>query len=555
MHRVALLCLLVLIVASCGGRSATGDEQFTPMLHADGPLRGLILTPGPPAEGLGVTPQLAFSPQDKEVYALVGLGDDVPEGATLTVVWYRISGIDERQPLFTHEIAVGPGGSAYSQAIADGGLAPGVYETVATLAESQVRIPWVVRVAERGAPTVGGQTGAAAESTGDEDWNVPGGGDSGWNEPQERETAPSPPGPCQVFGIDPDFEPFLDVEAKVLWGGTCATMNLAAAVAGSPQILASASDTAARLPILYAAAEVCSLPGGSDIPGTAVHWTATGSDDETATAVFALPDFGPTLEALVQSVPDAGARVTPGQRIALRGMAVVIPPALGIEKLSLRVGDQLTQEVGNVSETSSPQPCDIGRYAAISYTHYEVPSDPPAVIRICAGATGFDGTEAEHCIEFFTGEVWAGTMRLTFDGNVVYAADTVPPCRGVADFVMTLSVDDDGTVTGSGTISGAPYVCVDDGQEYSGVDPSGTFTVHGTKTDAMFDLFLLPDPGVGCCAAWPGPRFLAWQTPVVSPDRAEAAISSSSSGGHPWAGSLTLAVSMSCPSCAEVAGG
>lgn len=555
MPRVAFLCLLALVVASCGDRSATGDEQFAPVLHADGPLRGLILTRGSTAEGLGVTPQLAFSPQDIEVYALIGLGDDIREGATLTVAWYRISGIDERQPLFTHEIAVGPGGSAYSQAIADGGLAPGVYETVATLGDSQVRIPWVVRVAERDAPTVGGQTGAAAESTGDEDWNVPDGGDSGWNEPQERETAPSAPGPCQVFGIHPGFEPFLDVEASVLWGGTCATISLAAAVSGPPQILASASDNSAEAAhSLNASAAVCSLPGGSDIPGTAVHWTATGSDDETATAVFALPDFGPTLEALVQSVPDAGARVPPGQRIALRGMAVVMPPALGIEKLSLRVGDQLIQEVGNASETSSPQPCDIGRYGAITHTHYEVPSDPPAVIRICARATGFDGTEAEHCIEFFTGEVWAGTMRLVFDGNVVHAG-TTPPCRGVADFVMTLSVDDDGTVTGSGTISGAPYVCVVDGQEYPGLNPSGTFTVHGTKTDAMFDLVLLPDPGGGCCAAWPGQRYLAWQTPVVSPDRAEATISSSSSGGQPWAGSLTLAVNMSCPSCAEVAGG
>jgi hypothetical protein len=105
-------------------------------------------------------------------------------------------------------------------------------------------------------------------------------------------------------------------------------------------------------------------------------------------------------------------------------------------------------------------------------------------------------------------------------------------------------------VTGSGSIDGAPYLCGTDVGPVPGSDPSGPFTVSGTKGDASFELILLPGSGTDCCAAWPStdPSPIT-SVPIVATDRAEAEISTSSSYGQPFTGSLTLSVTMTCTSC------
>lgn len=244
---------------------------------------------------------------------------------------------------------------------------------------------------------------------------------------------------------------------------------------------------------LNATAEACSLPGGSDMPGTVVQWTATGSDGETSAAEDSLPDFGATLEALVQSIPDEGTTVEPGQQIELRGMAVVVPPALGISKLSLRAGDQLIQEVANVSETSSPVACDYGRYGALNRTHYIVPENPPAIIRICAHAEGFDGTVSDHCIEFYTGEVWKGTATITSTAVYPEGGGT---CRDGWALEFTFAASPEGTIDGQGTadLTSGP-TCpfpIDDVPSAGHVE----YQVLGEKTAGGFSLrFALAAPG------------------------------------------------------------
>ncbi len=64
---------------------------------------------------------------------MVGL-EDVAEGSTVTVTWYRVDGLEKRENLLSDEIAVGPGDLAFSQAIAPDGLAPGFYDAAATMA-------------------------------------------------------------------------------------------------------------------------------------------------------------------------------------------------------------------------------------------------------------------------------------------------------------------------------------------------------------------------------------------------------------------------------------
>jgi hypothetical protein len=294
--------------------------------------------------------------------------------------------------------------------------------------------------------------------------------------------SPPPPGPCEIAGLTTGFDPMRTAEARATWIGTCSAMRLDAAVSGSPATIASLETIAAgALPELRGAIDLCELPGGSDLPGTTVRWTATGSDGAIASESFLVPDLGESLMTEVASVPDPG-RVEPGQRIALRGMAMVLPTALGVRELTLTVNEQPLVRVGNASETSSPEPCDDGRFGAVTYTHYDVPQDPPPVIEICGHAVGFDGTQADHCVAFSTVEeqTWTGTIHATNEGA---------ECTGAEEGTIALRVAGE-EVTGSFEAAGS-YTCQGVTVATSG---SGGFT--GTFDGVTFTLGVTPPQGL-----------------------------------------------------------
>lgn len=476
-----MLTFVLIFAAACSSRAsdatggsdpAVGGFDEADMLRPDAPLRGLALTRHIGRSDPAIRPTLAFTSDDTVATAVIGLGN-VPEGSALTVTWYRLTGIDERDLLFSQEIAVGPGGRAYSQGIAAGGLTPGTYDTVATMDDHLVHTPWMVQEA-KAAPAAA----SAQAASGDESWDVPESGDSGWYAPDTPPGPPAPPGPCEVDAIHPGFDPLTDVMASVFWIGQCSHMALTATISGAPQEVASTEVTEASLSFLPGRADLCDLPGRSDLPGTVVKWAATGSEGATGSATFTVPDFGETLEAFVQAATDTPSRVDPGYRIELRGMAVVMPPALGIKELSLLAGGELIQTVGNASGTAAPQPCDFGRYGAVNRSSYTVPSDPPPVIEICAEALGFDGTESRNCINFHTGEVWEGevTGQTTQPG--------CSPARTPVTGNLILRVESDGTVTGSVTEIRPPFSCGGTGVPTSRV----TGEISGRKTAAAFEI-------------------------------------------------------------------
>jgi hypothetical protein len=442
--------MLVLSAAACSNDGtpedsggATGPEVNAPFRLRDGALLGVMLTADPVEDGLA-DPRLVFTTDDTQVTALVVLGDDIEQGAMLSIVWSSLVGIDDGEVLFTHDVAVGPGGEAFSVGVAETGLAPGRYEVVATLGDAEVRLPWRAEIALEGTQAGKARMASALAQVGDEDWNVPDSGSSGWYDPTP-ESPPAEPGPCEIVSLNPGFDPMRTVDARVGWIGTCSEMKLEAAVTGSPTTVASLTG-APTLPQLHGRVDLCALPGGSDLPGTVVRWTATGSEGTTASVALTVPDFGGALMVDMASVPEPG-RVDPGQRIALRGMAIVPPTSLGIRELVLTVNGQELQRVGNLSETSSPEPCDDGRLGAITYTHYDVPQDAPSEIEICAHAVGFDGTEAEHCIKFFTGEVWEGSANIT--SSAVYPEGS-GSCQDGWELDFTFGVSDEGTIEGQG---------------------------------------------------------------------------------------------------------
>jgi hypothetical protein len=144
-------------------------------------------------------------------------------------------------------------------------------------------------------------------------------------------------------------------------------------------------------------------------------------------------------------------------------------------------------------------------------------------------------------------ERWTGTMQLAFDGNVATQPDV--PCRGVTDLTFEIAVGAHGAITGNGAIAGAPYVCTVDGIEGAGPDPSGTFTLTGTRTGDALDLQVHPDAGTGCCAAWPGDQFGAVRVPIVEESYAAVAVAGTTSFGLLWVGTLGLTAELTCETC------
>ena len=467
---------LVVILASACSRGESPDPShesnegnqgstafsLTDALQADGPLRGVAFTGHIDREDPKVRPTLAFTTQDTEVTAVIGLGN-VDEGSTLVVTWYRVAGLDEREALFSHEIAVGPGGLAFSQAIAPNGLAPGVYDTAATMDGHVTHTPWMVREAG-GSETTSATAQLASEDEAD---GVPGSGDGWYND----EFGPPPPGisneTCTFDSIDPSMIPERDVGASAWWLGPCTTGMLTATVSGPPMTIAS-SDAEGRVTGLTGQIDVCLLSGGSDLPGTVVHFEATGS--ASSSVDFTLPDHGESLAAGLVGLPAPGSEVEPGDRIDLAAFAIVMSPALGVKTLSVDDGSDLLESVGNLSGSDHPVPCDITRLEALIETTYEVPSGPPPIIELCATGVGFDRSKSKNCIRYYTGEVWEGTAT-----SIVTDPQSTMGCGNPITIVGTvqLGVAEDGSVSGTYDATGP---CLS--------EPHAEFT--GTVTDAGF---------------------------------------------------------------------
>ncbi len=494
--RGAIALLLVVVVACQSGATPDGDgveqgpreltvDESIPPLRPHGPLRGIVLGDRLRPDGEVARPSLGFTTEDTLVTAIVGLGPEVVEGSTLTVAWYRLVGVDGREHLFTHEITVGSGGLAFSGGVADAGLAPGVYETVAFLGGWQVRVPWVVRL-------VDGPSHAKAARSSLEDWELPSAGESGWDDG----IAPAPQAPpaqtCEVTSITPGTVPMRDVKASAWWVGPCTELTLSATVSGPPVEIGSLhAFTNALGDVLpsgpYGQVDVCELPGGSDLPGTVVRFEVTGN--ASATLDFPLPDHSEALVVGIEAEPADGSRVEAGDRIGLRALAMQMPPSQGIQVLYLDDGSELIGSTGNASGTDRPIPCDLGRHFASLVAEYVVPAAPPPVVEICGYATGFDGMTASGCVRFFTGEVWAGSLSV--EGRFGPPLD----CAVVWEGEVRLSVGADGSVIGDGEVQPGRSSCPADAS-------AGPISIVGVRGEEGFEVTYSRAEGHGCEAVF-----------------------------------------------------
>ncbi len=275
-----LLPLVLILASACSGGSPDASEEsgggssrfsVADALQPDGPLRGIAFTGHVDPEDPKVDPTLAFTTNDTEVTAVIGIGD-VAEGSTVVVTWYRVAGLEEREALFSHEIAVGGAGRAFSQAVAPNGLAPGIYDTEATMDGHVVHTPWVVR--EAGAS---GIAATAQAASGDGSGNVPESGNSWWN---RRVRQPPDSGNVDRYvpvSIDRGLDASPTRGRDLWWGNRARRAPLLASVQGRRRRSHLRMIFRGRSTISTRSIWVCSLPGGNDMPGTVVHFEATGS--------------------------------------------------------------------------------------------------------------------------------------------------------------------------------------------------------------------------------------------------------------------------------------
>ena len=268
------------------GRISCG-RRVKAMLQPDGPIRGVALAQHATKDGTFSNLELVFTTADQTAVAVIPLGDTAPHDGSLLVAWYRLSGTGERQFLFSATIRVGPGGRAFSQAVAERGLAPGIYEVVAQLGQRQVRSRNVRPSGERdrtsrASPSCRLIRPATVSLSTREEWDLTSEGEAWYTEPRTPDRQPPRPGPCQSDTINASMTPMTDVTASLFFLGQCSARSLSATVAGATRQVASDDAPGDPLSSIYGVVDVCEVPGESDMPGTLVHFVAAGSDSGAA---------------------------------------------------------------------------------------------------------------------------------------------------------------------------------------------------------------------------------------------------------------------------------
>ena len=463
--------LIALVTSACAGGSGSTDtstveakpfERFLP----DGPVHGVFVTNGLEERDAPLQPKSTFAMQDPSVTAVVPLGA-VGNDATLTIEWRRMgAGIDEAEVLFVHEVEVEDFQSAFSVGVSEGQLDPGVYEVVASLDTHEVSALW--RVASE----------PASPETTSSDSAPPVAGDSG----VIAASAASTEADCS------DLE--VAMRAPILWlvdylvladGGSlaaveCRTVILSATVVGPPMVVAEYSPNFSDM------LDPCRLPGGSDMPGTTVHFSARYADDpaEAARAEHLLEDPEEPPVVVLQSIPRNGSRVEPGDTIRLQSQAMEIPPSEGLHWAEIRSpGGVLGREEHQAT------PCVPSRFFSVMERTYTVPADPPPVIELTAVAQDFDGVDSTDSVTFVTDDrqVWEGTMTAETERQYEGAGGCFDTWRAELDFV----VDPEGTIDGTGRAELGEFGC-----ELPSSNPAQAhvFSIGGQSSDDALTLLL-----------------------------------------------------------------
>jgi len=250
----------------------------------------------------------------------------------------------------------------------------------------------------------------------------------------------------------------------------------------------------------------CELPGGSDLPNAAlaISFVSANPAARAARTMTLGPDTEkPTLKTT--STPRKGTKVKPGDTIKVRMEASeeYSDPRIGWQTGVKKI--QLTDESRNqvvpphFENSGGPRPCKEKQWKQTLEVTYTVPPNPPPVIRLRAVAEDFAGNRDDDVGEFFTGEVWKGTIKLERDGRN-------PQCSAIkSETEFTIAVADDGAVTGSGTLNHSSYTCPGG---YTAPATRAPVAIGGKKQGGAFTAYLTDWPKTALVPRLPGGQWI-----------------------------------------------
>jgi hypothetical protein len=497
---------MAVAVAACGGGAASTTPSSTspPPLSTSvsGPILALVTAASVDADGQPSGLSQAFAPSQPKITALVLLGG--LGGATdLSVTWSQMTG-NSRQPLFTQHIAVRDFDRAFSTALSQGVLASRTYQVSASIDGATTTTAWLVTPAvtnaalssSLSAPTSATPLAASADALARQanlDAVSKEAGSPGPQPPTSGASGAIPPtrqlvgcGISAMYSMDNPDTVSLAASADCPTPGPGVTYrgSVFATMQGPMRLLGPlrfgkgwGGDAAFHV-------DVCSLPGGSDLPGAVFTYRIVvykPSPTMDLTSHFTLPtDYAaPVLTA--GSTPPHGTKVHAGERIRVHITATEptnLGPQEGIHDIQLLGPDGLHDSAvfGN-----HPTACDKSRLTKTLTTDFTVPDNPPPIIQLTAVAHDFvNDNSASLSADFPTGDVWTGTAHVV----VQVRHPNLCPATSVQNYSFKLTVGSKGAVKGTEawvykeTTTCGPGVSGRDSLPMSGQLTGGEFHLH-----------------------------------------------------------------------------
>ena len=505
---VRLFILLAILSLSCNAISGFFTEPG--LVEATDPILDMTVAASLDDQGQPVDASFTYPAAQPQMVVLVRMAEVTP--GPLTFSWYRVTEAGD-EPLFEQTVEVEARDAAFSTGLNPGTLAAGTYKVVANFDGGSETIAW--EVAESQPVDSTAPVGTSGSSAG----GAPAPGPSG-----TTPAAVPQPGTQNVSGAEVipviysyDHAPqvkFLvmsgwrDAQTGLMISPTSFTVRVSAAITGlaagqSREFTHPAgTDVVTKDYIL----NPCTLPGGSDLPGTSITVTvgALGYGQDTDTEVLGADSSAPTVQLVSQ--PSNGAEVEAGDKIVLSAIAEEIRTGgswqTGVSKIEIFVmepsGEQLLIKKYDEYQDQS---CEAKSWKQTTEEiTYIVPEGVKGDLRICAFGYDFAGNPPDKkCYTYHTGKQLKGTLNHSIqeDGPTASAGGIYTHVEK-QDADLSLTLEPDGTLSGT-----AQIVYVSDvlhfqsescGNVREWIDPTPlTLLVTGTWTEDVIDFYFTTD--------------------------------------------------------------
>jgi hypothetical protein len=450
------LSLLAIVLLSCN--FGTGLVRGPALVEATGPILGMTVAASIDDQGEPVDPSFTYPFDQPEIVVFVRIGEI--DAGPMTFSWYRITEEGD-ESLFEQTVAVEAWDAAFSTGSNTGILATGTYRVIATLAGQSETIVWDVAAPQPGDLTAPVGTSQSAEG------GPPIPGPSGTtivavSEPMAQNLS----GPQASPLIWPDDKiPQVSVEVNPDWFDPQTgdwlvffpmsfTIQVSAAITGlspgpSRQFRQAAGPAQHSLHYLL---DPCSLPGGTDLPGTSITVTAFPlgyeTNVETDTRTLGADTSLPILD--VKKSVQPGQRVNPGEEIAFTVTAEELTSEgswqTGISLMQLTGPGDTPEPWSNPDP--EPQACGSKTRIHTETFTYTVPASPLAEFELCVIVQDFAGNPAKNCGTYYTSSQLKGKLSSTVTTSLLGGQNIgTDVAQGIAD--LTLILKPDGTLTGT----------------------------------------------------------------------------------------------------------